>query len=59
MFMNDFDVEIRVPFMPAETSVIEGEDLNGKTNEKKLTCGVTTDTPVTGDTDVTCSAQFA
>ena len=45
--------------MPAETSVIEGEDLNGKTNEKKLTCGVTTDTPVTGDTDVTCSAQFA
>ena len=45
--------------MPEETSVIEGEDLDGKKqNEKKLTCGVTTDTCVTGDTDVTCSTQF-
>ena len=58
MFVNDCHVEIGVPFMPEETSVIEGEDLDGKRNENELTCDVTTDTCVTGDTDVTCSTQF-
>ena len=42
--------------MPEETSVIEGEDLDGKKqNEKKckITCGVTTDTCVTAASPLT------